>query len=294
MLGSDEIWHVQLRDGEVRPVSLDELDAAFQSGIIDANAQVFAPGATTWTTLGAIAGLDDADEAPAAAAPAASADPIRAVQTAAAAPLSLSSFVAAEPSLPPSLAPMAFDLSASRAGVEFDLATQLEGDDLAFKPKRGRTIGIVAGACAAVAAVALAFGLRGAAADADMSAATNAVAAPMEVAAAAPPPVAPPAAAPPVVAPAAAEPGPSELTASAPRLSDEQRRLLLEADKAHADDIARAEARAGTRVAEKAKPKAKASAASKKASPKKKRGTASKKAGISGALDKYDPLNGAL
>lgn len=288
MLGSDEIWHVQLPDGEVRPVSLDELDAAFQSGLIDASAHVYAPGATEWTTLGAIAGLDDADEAPASAAPSSAADPVRAVQTAAAAPLSLSSFAAAEPSLPPSLAPMAFDLSAANAGVEFDLATQLEGDDLAFKPKRGRTIGIVAGACAAAAAVALAFGLRGQAADVDMAAATNAVGAPVAVAAAAPPPVTPPAAAPP-----AAEPGPSELTASAPRLTDEQRRLLLEADKAHADDIARVEARAGTRVAEKAKPKA--HAASKKASPKKKkRGAASKKAGASGALDKYDPLNGAL
>jgi len=64
---AEEIWSVRLPSGDVRRGSLDELDAAFEAGHIDENALVLAPGATKWTKLGELAGLDD--DAPPAAAP---------------------------------------------------------------------------------------------------------------------------------------------------------------------------------------------------------------------------------
>jgi len=60
---AEEIWSVRLPTGDVRRGSLDDLDAAFEAGHIDENALVLAPGATKWTKLGELAGLD-ADDAP--------------------------------------------------------------------------------------------------------------------------------------------------------------------------------------------------------------------------------------
>ncbi|MBX3206609.1 MAG: hypothetical protein KF764_16165 [Labilithrix sp.] len=57
--GSDlELWHVQL-GGVVRTMSLDELDAAFQAGIVDERTMVLKGGALHWTTLGDVAGIDE-------------------------------------------------------------------------------------------------------------------------------------------------------------------------------------------------------------------------------------------
>ena len=53
-----ELWHVQLGGG-VRTMTLDELDQAFQSGVIDERTMVLKAGALHWTTLGDIAGLDE-------------------------------------------------------------------------------------------------------------------------------------------------------------------------------------------------------------------------------------------
>lgn len=52
-----EIWHVQLPNGQAHPLTLDELDAAFEAGHIDESTPVLPPGATQWTTLGVAAGL---------------------------------------------------------------------------------------------------------------------------------------------------------------------------------------------------------------------------------------------
>ena len=52
-------YYVQLSDGDVHRVSLDQLDEGFQAGHIDENTMVLADGASKWVTLGDLAGLDD-------------------------------------------------------------------------------------------------------------------------------------------------------------------------------------------------------------------------------------------
>jgi hypothetical protein len=58
----DDLWHVQLASGEVCLMTLDELDDAFQTGVIHENTYLWQEGATGWVTLREVAGLD-ADEA---------------------------------------------------------------------------------------------------------------------------------------------------------------------------------------------------------------------------------------
>jgi hypothetical protein len=53
-----DLWRVQLMTGEVRAMSLDALDDAFQSGMIMESTPVLPPGATVWTKLADAAGLD--------------------------------------------------------------------------------------------------------------------------------------------------------------------------------------------------------------------------------------------
>jgi hypothetical protein len=53
-----DLWRVQLATGEVRAMSLDALDDAFQSGLISESTPVLPPGATVWTKLADAAGLD--------------------------------------------------------------------------------------------------------------------------------------------------------------------------------------------------------------------------------------------
>ncbi len=57
--GNDlELWHVQIGGG-VRTMTLDELDQAFQSGVIHERTMVLRSGALHWTTLGDVAGIDE-------------------------------------------------------------------------------------------------------------------------------------------------------------------------------------------------------------------------------------------
>ena len=55
----NEVWRVQLATGEVRMMSLDELDRAFDAGWIHERTNVLAPGSFKWTTLGDAAGLNE-------------------------------------------------------------------------------------------------------------------------------------------------------------------------------------------------------------------------------------------
>jgi hypothetical protein len=57
-----ELFHVSLRDGSVRTMTIDQVDEAFNAGVIDAKTPVVRAGDLRWSTLGEIAGLDD--EAP--------------------------------------------------------------------------------------------------------------------------------------------------------------------------------------------------------------------------------------
>ncbi len=58
----DDLWHVQLASGEVCLMTLDQLDDAFNTGVISENTYLWQEGATGWVTLREVAGLD-ADEA---------------------------------------------------------------------------------------------------------------------------------------------------------------------------------------------------------------------------------------
>ncbi len=67
-MSSADLWFVKLANGDVHHVSIDQLDAAFEAGHIDANTLVLPEGSTQWVRLGEAAGLDDAPQ-PAAPSP---------------------------------------------------------------------------------------------------------------------------------------------------------------------------------------------------------------------------------
>jgi hypothetical protein len=59
----DDLWHVQLQSGDVCLMTLDQLDDAFQTGVISENTYLWQEGATGWVTLREVAGLDSEDDA---------------------------------------------------------------------------------------------------------------------------------------------------------------------------------------------------------------------------------------
>jgi hypothetical protein len=59
MNGASDLWYVQLADGDVHRVTLDQLDEGFQAGHIDGDTMVLAAGAAKWTKLGLLAGIDE-------------------------------------------------------------------------------------------------------------------------------------------------------------------------------------------------------------------------------------------
>lgn len=159
-----DVWRVQLATGEVRVMSLDALDDAFQSGLITESTPVLPPGAAAWTKLADAAGLD---------APAAPDGNV------------------------PSVAPMAVSVAESTGDAtpyannspyslpDLDIDAM---NDEAFKPKRGRIFAAIG------LAVVLVGGLGFAATKAGniAGAASNSLRAPgaEKAAAAAPPPAA--------------------------------------------------------------------------------------------------------
>ena len=64
--GNEELWSIVLPTGAISQGTLDQLDEAFQAGHINGDTLVLAPGATEWSKLGDLAGIDT----PAATAPA--------------------------------------------------------------------------------------------------------------------------------------------------------------------------------------------------------------------------------
>ena len=55
-----DLWHVKLPSGDILTVTLDQLDGAFADGHVDASTLVRQAGTAEWSTLGAMAGLDEA------------------------------------------------------------------------------------------------------------------------------------------------------------------------------------------------------------------------------------------
>ena len=159
-----DLWRVQLATGEVRVMSLDALDDAFQSGLITESTPVLPPGAAAWTKLADAAGLD---------APAAPDGNVPSV-----APMAVS--VAESTG---DATPYANDSPYSLPDLDIDAM-----NDEAFKPKRGRVFAAIG------LAVVLVGGLGFAATKAGniAGAASNSLSAPgaEKAAAAGPPPAA--------------------------------------------------------------------------------------------------------
>ncbi|HEY5376916.1 MAG TPA: GYF domain-containing protein [Polyangiaceae bacterium] len=55
----DEKWHVALAPGEVKIVSLEQLDDLFRLSIVDSDTNVWQEGMTEWQPLGVVAGIED-------------------------------------------------------------------------------------------------------------------------------------------------------------------------------------------------------------------------------------------
>ena len=226
---STELWHVQLRTGEVRLWSLDQLDAAFQAEIVDGATNVLQDGTMDWVTLGQLLGLDgEAPEAPAAA---------EEVQALAPAPVAAAPFVpfaAPMEAVSPTPAPVALDAFEERPGnsvrpVVADVGDDLDLEAMGARPrKRGLVGGLVAAALALGGGIFAVTHFSAATASAAPSVAAVAAGLPPIVPETAPPPQ-PVAAAP--IAPVAAAAADSPATSSDARLNDVQKKKLLESDK---------------------------------------------------------------
>lgn len=195
----EDIWHVQLATGDVRPMTLDELDRAFHAGVLDAQSHVFAPGASVWVPLGQIAGLD-ASEAPEAEAPVASLAPV-------------------------AMAPAGESSQPRSSGLDVhEDATDLDMLAAGFARRR-RRMALLGGTAVGIALA----GVLAVVAFTKLGATASAASAPPARQEMAQTPAAPPPAATTL----------DEASASRSVLSDEQRKRLLEADKKREADLQR-------------------------------------------------------
>jgi hypothetical protein len=190
-MSSVQMWQVQLPNGIVHEVSVDQIDEAFESGHINESTLVREVGTAEWSTLAQMAGLDE-NPAPVSTAP------------------------------PSSMAPQAYSIAPSAPMMQSSPqvnAPSLSDLDLDF-PKPKRRTGLIAGGV--VAALVAVLGVIG------VSAASGSVAeAPKAAAAlAAPPPVAPPPPSDPNANPFA-----ETIGNSGSHLTEEQKKALAEADK---------------------------------------------------------------
>jgi hypothetical protein len=66
---SDDRWHVRMAPGEVKVLTLDQIDDLFRLEMIDGDTLVRQDGTDQWLPLRVVAGLDDEASEPAALAP---------------------------------------------------------------------------------------------------------------------------------------------------------------------------------------------------------------------------------
>lgn len=124
-----DLWRVQLGTGELRVMTLDALDDAFQAGTIDEHTPVLAPGSTVWTKLADAAGLDTSDSPPE------SAGDINDANAPSVAPLAVSIATDSTGDVTP---------YSQRPPTDFgDLDRLAVDDEAAFKPKKGRIFAVV-------------------------------------------------------------------------------------------------------------------------------------------------------
>jgi hypothetical protein len=135
-MDEQDLWHVQMESGEVRQLTLDQLDAFYQNGIIDEETYILQDGEMEWRKLGEVLGI----EPEAAQAPVSSTTPTPSPMSYGAVP----SYDRVSP-LPYSIRPVVSELDSQ----ELDL------DDVVFKkssmPKYLAVGGLIAAAAAMVA-----------------------------------------------------------------------------------------------------------------------------------------------
>jgi pyruvate/2-oxoglutarate dehydrogenase complex dihydrolipoamide acyltransferase (E2) component len=139
---TEDRYHTQVEAGDVRLFTLDQLDAAFNAGLIHENTYVCLEGGDEWLTLGEVAGLGNEEPEP---APMPAPVPHRGGFAASPSVVPAAPYSVAPMVMPNSLRPVVNDLS-------FD---DFDPDMVAMRPKR-RAGKIVAG-LAVVALGALGF-----------------------------------------------------------------------------------------------------------------------------------------
>lgn len=70
--GSDGLWYVAVASDDIKTMTLDQLDEAFRSGVINSDTSVWTEGMEAWAPLRVVADLDASDGDASADAPAAS------------------------------------------------------------------------------------------------------------------------------------------------------------------------------------------------------------------------------
>lgn len=250
----NEVWRVQLGTGEVRMMSLDELDRAFDAGWIHERTNVLAPGSFKWTTLGDAAGLNEPEPQP------------YVEQTPSLAPMAIAG--ASQYSLPNIPAHQPYSSSMSSFGLDDDDFGQK-------KSKKGLVFGFMVAAAAATCAYFVTTGKLGAVINANATAseshATAALAPAAEQKLPAP-------------APAKVEEKKEEPKTTATGLTDEMKKKLADADQLRADKIKAKLEKAGKKAGRRLKGRPDGDSA-----PANPEGGKLIQGG-----DKYDPLNGSI
>lgn len=299
---NEDRYYTQVEAGDVRLFTLDQLDAAFNAGLIHENTYVCLEGDSTWQTLAEVAGLGDEEEEAPVSAPQLIAQPVPHAPHVPQAPQhnAYGYAVASAPSMPapsaPSVAPYSVApmvMTPSIRPVVNDLALDDDMDMLAMRPKR--RIGKVLAGVAVLALGGLGFavvqsgGIRlpklgegvsnASAASMSMSSLKQAET-PKPQAAPAPEPSKPEPPKAEEVKPAEAAPADAEKAdkkSSEDRFSEDMKAALLNKDKKQATTSKQKKA-ARTAVVAKHKPAGKSGKAS----------------GFKAGGSAYDPLNGKL
>jgi hypothetical protein len=136
---TEDRYHTQVEDGDVRLFTLDQLDAAFNAGLIHENTYVCLEGNTEWLTLGEVAGLGDEEPV---SAPVPVAAPVPHARQLSAAPTY--GAVAASPSVIPtapySVAPMVMPRSIAPVVNDFSFDDDFEMNAMRPKRRAGKVI----------------------------------------------------------------------------------------------------------------------------------------------------------
>jgi hypothetical protein len=155
---TEDRYHTQVEAGDVRLFTLDQLDAAFNVGLIHENTFVCLEGSTEWLTLGEVAGLGDEE-------PVSAPFPVAAPVSSYTAPPSVipAAPYSVIPAAPYSAAPVV--MPRSIAPVVNDLSFDDDYEMMAMRPKRriGKVMALlaVAGLAAAGFAVVQSGGIKG-------------------------------------------------------------------------------------------------------------------------------------